>query len=407
MNRSLSLIAISLFFLLTAGCLVFEVGIEQPLAPDYALTATVSTLKIKNEELAQMAALAAQRAANTPTPESSSITSEPLPDPSFSNLRFSLLPDADLTQRFYAGGTQRVYALWDFENMQDGMVLKRVWWYNDMEWIYSEDVWSVERFGENGTMKGISVFDEESGLRPGKYSLYLYIDDTLQLNLGSTDGQTPHVFWVFEPGVTSAYTSPALNYIASVEGSGRLMIQRPGEEPVVRAVAQEISFLAWFPDNLHLLFIERDRTNQQNEREDHGITHKLWVLAADSGERRLIGTAGENLHSPVISPNGHYIALLSGETIQQGCTSSPELMIMELDPDLRRQALYPVADFNNLPFSGTHAQRIYPNLRVAPMRWEAENRLVVSLWWSCLYTNEPIDGEYALDLTSMTATLIR
>jgi hypothetical protein len=407
MKRFFPLMAIPIFFLLASGCLVLEVGIEQTPAPDYALTATVSILIDKNEELAQMAALAAQRAVNTPTPQLSSMTPEPLPDPSFSNLRFSLLPKADQTQLFYAGGTQRVYAMWDFENMQDGMVLKRVWWYNDMEWIYREDVWSVEKYGVNGTMEGISVFDEEAGLRPGKYSLYLYIDDTLQLNLGSTSGQTPHVFWVFEPGVTSAYISPALNYSASVEGGGRLMIQRPDEEPVVRAVAQEISFLAWFPDNLHLLFIERDRTNQLNEREDHGITHKLWVLAADSGERRLIGTAGENLHSPLISPNGRYIALLSGETAQQGCTSSPVLMIMELDLDLRRQAIYTVADFNNLPFSSTHAQRIYPNLRVAPMRWEAENKLVVSLWWSCLYTNEPIDGEYTLDMASMTATLIR
>lgn len=398
-----------LFLLTTASCATFQIGIVQTPQPNLGLTGTVQALKTANAGLA--AILSIPLPTNTPTPPPSEQTNEPsgptiTPTPSgprFSSLRFATSPNAPVTRRFYVAGTPRIYAIWDYANMQDGMVVRREWLRDGQSWIVREDPWDMQKYGTSGTVRDIAIFDDNIGLQAGEYTLILSIDGIVQ-NVGDNIFiQEKGVFWIFAPEVREQVVSPNGNRIAYVRNGGRLIVEYDDGRVREMAIADEISSISWFPNNRHLIYAERDRTDQVSPTEDWGIAHKLWILDVETGERLLTSTSGENFHHPVISPNGRYIAALAGSTFNDRCFSSPSLVVVEFNEEMRRSSVYTVEDFEGIPFLGGDSSGAYPSAHNNPGTWEADDKLLASLWWLCLTTNGTPNGTYLLDISDLRA----
>jgi hypothetical protein len=336
------------------------------------------------------------------------ITPSPtLPPPSFSSTRFSPLPDDTLARNFYVAGTSRIFALWDYSGMREGMTVKRIWKLNEMEWVEREESWPFTRYGTDGTVRDIYIFDDEVGIGAGKYSLALYIDGILQdLDPSISGVQSEAVFYVIESEVNAPVTSPDKSHTAFVKFGGKLMMEEPDGSVWEIAEVQEVSSIAWFPDNNYLLYTERDRTHQSQIDNDTGITHRMFILDIETGESYVLGTSGENFHHPSISPGGEYISIFSGSTRRDNCSASPTLAFIELDTELRRQAIHTLASFTGLELLNNNPASVIPDQKNGTWNWENDTRFSVNLEWVCKSSGRNTDGRYILDLSQMTATLV-
>jgi hypothetical protein len=102
------------------------------------------------------------------------------PSLGFSNLRFALTDDG-AAQSVFPGGTDEVYALWDYTGMSPADNIRRIWFRDDEIWLTREEGWEWGEYGGEGTMRDISVYDNEgSGLAAATYRLQLYVNDELQ-----------------------------------------------------------------------------------------------------------------------------------------------------------------------------------------------------------------------------------
>jgi len=102
------------------------------------------------------------------------------PSLGFSNLRFALTDDG-AAQSVFPGGTDEVYALWDYAGMSPTDKIRRIWFRDDQIWLTREEGWEWGEHGGEGTMRDISVYDNEgSGLAAATYRLQLYVNDELQ-----------------------------------------------------------------------------------------------------------------------------------------------------------------------------------------------------------------------------------
>ncbi len=98
----------------------------------------------------------------------------------FSDLRFALTADG-AAQSEFAPGTEEVYALWEYRGMSPTDSVRRIWFRDDQIWLTREEGWDWGEYGSEGTMRDISVYDNEgSGLLPATYRLQLYVNDELQ-----------------------------------------------------------------------------------------------------------------------------------------------------------------------------------------------------------------------------------
>ena len=402
----------SLLILGSAACTTLQVGIERTPTPDLSLTATVAVLQMVNaRQETEIAQSLQPKPTATPslTPAATEIPYTPVaPAPRFSTMRFSPQPESVDPRRFYVAGIPRICSMWDYANMRAGLTVRRIWYLNGQEWILRDEPWDFAKYGSAGTIQDICIFDENTGLQAGQYDLALLINGAPQ-DLGEgASFQDRATFWVFNPAVNGPVDSPDKSRVASVRAGSRLAVQDQSGVERELVVTQEISSLDWFSDNRSLLYTERDRSKQVDPNQDLGIANKLWVLDTETGERHLISAAGENFHNPQISPDGRYIAVLSGATFNDACNSSPTLAIIQLDSGLKRQAVFRLSDFSGLPAvigssANGPASNIFPTNPKNPGKWEDNQKFVTGLWWSCLNRENSPDGLYLLNLANMEA----
>ncbi len=329
------------------------------------------------------------------------------PKPSFcSDIRFSTKPNASVAQQVFPSGTNQIFAMWDYANMREGLDFRAEWSYFDPQTGKAaliqvrEEKWDYSRYGATGTIsdEALSYFDD--GLEPGWYSLSLYIEGKQSWN-----SQCPYniEFVVVETADIKPLESPDGTLLAIVEKPGVLIIQGPSGKHRELIVTDEISSLAWFPDGRHLVYSERDRTGQIMHAGTAGIREALWVIDIQTGEKNLVGTADEVLHTPHISPSGRYIALLTGTNWFDACFVDLSVVVIEMNGKLDRIGTFDLSDFTGLP-KGSEDTSIYPiDLEDIPIpgRWQSSNQLIVGLGWTCM-PSDP-DGIYLLDLASLNA----
>jgi hypothetical protein len=113
------------------------------------------------------------------------------------NITFSETPNVAAGVREFHGGVVRVYALWLYFNMTDGLEVRRDWYKDGEIWITRTEPWDFAKYGANGTIKDISIYDEEDGLPSGHYELKLYIENVAQFT--SADDAALRSFDIAEP----------------------------------------------------------------------------------------------------------------------------------------------------------------------------------------------------------------
>jgi hypothetical protein len=401
-QSSICIIIFVQFLIITSSCGTVEIGIEQTSTPNIQLTEFTSFLTTENANLATRIAspaLVSTDSANSPVPSRASPT--PL-SAAFVNLSFSPVPDETHARQFYTEGTPRIFALWDYRGMQEEMLVRREWKRDNEDWIIQEEPWAYSKYGNQGTVSDIFVFDNQDGLEPGEYSLSLYIDGVAQNLEQESSSINQSSFWVFKSEINAPVASPDKSHSAIVRFGGNLFIEYPDGDVREIAQVQEVSAMEWFPDGTNLLLVERDRSKQIEPSRDTGIIHRMYIIDVETLAQNILGTAGENFHSPIISPTGEYVSVLSGDHHQDGCTGSPNLAILELDTDLRRQAVYLMSSFIGLDFPNDDQSAIISEENQTRV-WENDNQLLVYLKWLCKPSNQSPDGLYLFDLTNKTA----
>lgn len=337
-----------------------------------------------------------------PTADADPATATPgvssAPEPTFTNLRFAPDPEATTKSDFDAG-TEEVFALWEYASMSVDDTMKRIWTRNGEEWLVREATWDFDKYGAEGTVKDISVYDfTGGGLEPGHYSLMLYINEKLQAEAD---------FRINVPETAVQVPEPNGDRVALVLGDGRLVVQETDGSLRELAQATEVADLDWFPEGEHIVYVERDRSEQLGTS-TIGIKHALWLVALSNGEPRQLGSFEEDLHTPQVSPDGRAIALISGTGYGDACFVDRHLRIMILGDDRQRTALYGLEDFAGAPTSKRYW--LFPANDGA---WQSDTEFEIHLDAYCLAPeltdNEEelqLPGIYRLNIASLEATRV-
>lgn len=266
--------------------------------------------------------------------------------PHFSNLRFTTDPDSNTDVRTFPEGTEEVWAVWDYANMIDGLVVRRLWTLDGETWVEREEPWDFARYGANGTMRDISIFDRDIGLEAGTYRLQLSITGV---------GQTliePATFTVTGGGASgdgAAYPSPDLAYTALIQPPGTLLLNHiSGTSKTLAQGGTEIIDVEWLPDNLHLIYVTLDRGDAP-DGPTIGWQWDMWMVDIQTGDKWQLNQGDEQLHDPAASPNGSIIAVVSGSGYGDAGFVDTQLGFMYLDVFFKRNDLIFIQAFQGIP----------------------------------------------------------
>lgn len=339
-----------------------------------------------------------------------SATAEPTPTlvptstyPVFFNARMGASPDDPYAPTSFPARTKAVYAIWDYQNMRDGLMIRREWYWNGQPYIKREEAWDFGKYGANGTIRDVRIFDDETGLNSGIYQLRLYIDNVLQpIGPGS---QTPINPWItFSIGSDdeyAGYASPDYKSAVEVFGGKRIILQTAGGISKNIFTAREVPYVSWFPDGRHFLFVDRDRSGQQIGT-NLGIRDDLWMVEVPSGGLQMLyesDTSFAGRVGPQVSSDGRFIASLEGSGFGDACLVDSRLIFIELASDLRSMRVIRHSEFSGLPASNEGS--IYP---VEDGSWQSENTYLVTLDGTCNSDQSQL-GPYMFDPVERTAEL--
>lgn len=372
--KKISACLIFVAYILTACTFNVEVLTPEPLTPtEVVVTPSTATLAV------------IESVSVTPT--------EVLLTPQFSNARFSVDVSTNIYQDIFPARTRRVYAVWDYQNMREGLSIRRDWYYNNVLWISREEPWDFSKYGANGTISDISVYDLDVGLESGEYRLELYIDMQPQ-PIGEV---TWPMFTISSGGSETRVTSPNGQWIADADDPRKLLIRDTGKNVRQLFTGNEVANLTWLPDSQHILFIDRDRS-QQVKGINVGVRDDLWIVEVISGESHLLYKNTALIGKLVLSPDVHYIASIDGSGFGDACFVDKKLIFFELSGDYRSVKSIKQDQFTGIPFINNDVV-VYP---VEMGVWKNEFKFDVMLAGTC-NADQGLFGRYLLDLRSLKA----
>lgn len=381
--KKLSACFMLIAFILPACTFNVEVLTPEAATPT-ALTAP-ETVVITPTSIATIATVTVTESPSSfPTPASQA--------PQFSNVRFTVDVNATIYQDIFPARTRRVYAVWEYQNMRAGLMVRRDWYFNDVLWIPREEPWDFAKYGANGTMKDISVFDLDAGLGSGDYRLELYIDMQPQ----PIGGISWPSFTISEAETEARVTSPDGQWVADLDDPKILLVRNTGRD--VRQVfrGNEITNLAWLPDSQHIVFVDRDRSQQQTPT-DLGIQDDLWIVDILSGESHLLYQNTVAFGSFSFSPDGRYVASIEGSGFADACFVDSRLIFFELASDFRTARSIKQEQFSGI--SAAQDTVVYP---VEKGTWQNETKYLVPLNGTCNF-DPSLVGTYVFNLSEMHA----
>ncbi len=387
MIKKLSFLFLTAAFVLSA-CSTLEVTIDQTPTPvvNASDVATVVAATLTAEPIQVVATLPA--------------TEQPVVDlPTFSNVAFyrtSVKPAncGEEDQHIFPARILQVHSHWDYANMRAGLIIRREWYSNGTLWAKYEEPWDFAKYGAKGTIKDMPIYDFDAGLAPGNYELRLYIDGQPQFDAASPIGFVVDKDWSLE------IVSPNGRSTAVISLPQKLTIRQTDGVKWDLAQAHEIQSLAWFADSQHIVYADTDRSRAQGCT-TVGIRHKLWIIDAATSTQQQIGRDDQNLHNPLLSPNGQYITAMSGSGYGATCMVdlSLGLVFVELDNKLQQVRSLDLQDFAGIPAAAV-GSFIYP---VNNGIWKDNTHFETGLSWTCAPSNNP-GGIYLFDLTAKRAT---
>jgi hypothetical protein len=274
--------------------------------------------------------------------------------------------------------------------MTEGMIVRREWYRHGELWIVREQPWDFAKYGAEGTMFDVSIYDFVDGIDSGMYVLDLYVDDVKLIN---------SKFFEIK---SSAYNvapqaSPDGEYLASVEPPGTILLQKWGKKSRELLAVDEVASLAWFPGSGHLLYVNVNRF-EQDEYHNYMLGFETWVVDINTGERNIIASTAENFRVGTPSPGGRYVAGKSGTGWADACYFSSYLMVLKLDRDHNRIATYRLEDFSGVGKNlGEASWYIHPR----NIQWANRFQFTVELREHCMSSFDT--GGYLFDLKTMEA----
>lgn len=319
------------------------------------------------------------------------------PGPTFSNFLFyrtNLRPAncGNTYQKIFPARILQVHARWDYANMHAGLTIRREWYNDGNLWARYDEPWDFVKYGAEGSIDDVPIFDFDKGLPPGDYELRLYINDQPQFTPESKVGFVVDKDWSLE------MMSPNQQLTAIISMPVKIMIREASGTKWELVKAHEISSLAWFEDSKHILYADTDRSQVQGCA-PMGIRYTLWVIDAATAQQRQFGSDNENLHAPLLSSDEKYIAALSGSGFGDACVVDLKPVFIELGDAYQETRRLRLQDFAGIPTTSADSV-VYPaNDGV----WKDDTHFEIGLNWTCAPDNNP-SGTYLFDLTTQQAT---
>jgi|GEM_PF-1537535 len=310
-------------------------------------------------------------------------------------ISFAVEPDRKIARQMFPSGVKQIYAMWEYGNMHSGLTMRREWYRDGELWLEREEMWDMDKYGSNGIVSDISVYDFDNGLEAGSYLLKLFIDG----QEFRSDGYMSQTFVVKSFEVIEPVYSSDGQKIVSVDASGTLRVQSAdGSQQTVLKVPG-VTSLAWHPDGVHIFYSMHSSSTIPPT--PHGFWHELWVIDTQTGEQWLLAGAEEDLHQPVVSPTGPYLALISGSGFADACFVDKRLVILQLDSELKREAVFALSEFSGIEWDLADTGMLVSVYPVGDPFWRSNSLLEVELGWTC--TTDSPGGVYQLELEGQRA----
>ncbi len=332
------------------------------------------------------------------TPDSYATPSGPSFEPSIS---FATAPMPSLATVTFPAGTKQIFAMWTYHNMQAGMLISREWYLDGELWIKREEPWDFDKYGAEGVIDDISIYDFDAGLPSGFYKLQLYIDGVEQV---ITD-EASRSFTISKSAGQGAITSPDGKHTVAVEPVNRLALQQPSGEWVTLATLHSIEGVVWMPDNRHVAFVD---TQDDGTGSPLGKSFDLWMVDIESGQPYELTQGNENLSAPLPSPDGRTIAAYDGTGYGDACGVDSSLVFINLDSAYQRTGLTRGDEFIGYPTAPN--SNTYPTSRNTVSQgdpigvWLSPTTIRVYLQLTC--SEVVLDGDYQFDLAANSVSRV-
>lgn len=371
-----------------------------------AVTLSCSTLNIAIDQTATPRPTTARPVSATLTPDSApTATEQPTTDPNpptFTNPKFYWYPikhgGCGPTYRvIFPARVRRVHAMWDYANMRSGLTIHREWYQDGKLWSQLDEPWDFAKYGTNGTVDDTFIYDFDAGLAPGNYELRVFINHQPQFGQESDK----HNFTV-DKNWSLEIASPNGLLTAIIAEPDKLKLREANNTVWELIKTHEIEDLAWLPDSKHIVYADTEWPQREN-CDNHNIQHTLWMVDAATSQQFQIGSSAENLHSPLVSPDGKYIAAISGTGFGDACGIDLKLAWVEFDSSFQQIHSFHLQDFAGIPVVANNPM-IFPASHGV---WKDATHFEIGLdWIVCGETIHNPRGIYSFDLESKQATRI-
>ena len=282
-------------------------------------------------------------------------------------------------------------------------MIKREWFLNGKPWLLREEPWDFAKYGEEGVMRDISIYENELSLPSGVYQLRVYIDDVLQpIGTFAPGRDQPETWLNFEILPTESITevtSPDSRWRGVILGGHLLILRDINGTPTELFDGREIPYFAWFPNSQHILFVDREHP-EPVEGTNIDIRDDLWIVDIVSQETLLVYESDTMLgigSGFVISPYSRYVASTEGSGAADACFVDTRLIFLEVAPDYRSVKAIKQEQFDGIP--------TLPDSSVYPRemgQWEDEDQYAVRLSVTCTINKGP-QGTYVFNMIQLTA----
>jgi hypothetical protein len=203
-------------------------------------------------------------------------------------------------------------------------------------------------------------------------------------------------FTISQDSLLEQVSSPNGLWSAFVRNPNKLTVLDPDRNPRQLFWGKEIFNLAWLPDSKHLLFLDRDRS-QQGGAALMGVLDDLWIVNVATGETRVLSQRNSPLlRQLVISPDGRYIATAEGSGYGDACLLDSKVVIFELSDDLKHATPHVQDGFDGIP-TGTDMS-VYP---INVGGWLNNTQFQVPLDFTCT-TDTSLKGIYIFDMSNLS-----
>jgi len=364
----------------------FDIAVQTPAPAEPA-----SSLATQNVVL-PLATISATAETLSPTPGPNA--------PMFYGAFFALDPVDAPIQGLFPEKTKQVFAIWNYINMREDLTVKREWYLNGQLWLTREDPWEFAKYGASGTIRDISVYDFDAGLEGGVYQLRLYINNVPQ-PIGTSPSGEPQMWLNFKihPDDTQVGGgSPDFQWAIEILDQKTIVFRDVNGLPTTLYTGREIPYHSWSTDSKHMLFVDRDRSQQQSGT-TIGMRDDLWIAEIPSGELHLLyqsNTSFAGRAGPQVSPDGHFIVSLEGSGFGDACMVDSRLIFLELASDLKSVKPIMQEQFGGFPASNDGF--VYP---AEDGEWKANDLYLVTLDGTCAVDKSQM-GSYLFNVSNLT-----